>query len=73
MKLNHKILSLGLTLSCIAPSVTVFAEGKANEKVANPIWSYLLLVILVMILIFQLVYPIKKYDRERNRKSIREV
>ncbi len=65
MKLKNKILYLIVMLSYASSNVTAFAEGESNPKVESSPWIYLFLIALVVVLIFQLIYPLKKYSKNK--------
>jgi len=52
-------------LSYASSNITAFAEGRSNPKAESSPWVYLFLIALVVVLIFQLIYPIKKYSKNK--------
>ncbi|WP_346869086.1 hypothetical protein [Clostridium sp. UBA5119] len=65
MKLKNKILYLIVMLSYASSNVTAFAEGGLNPNAESSPWIYLFLIALVVVLIFQLIYPLKKYSKNK--------
>jgi len=52
-------------LSYASSNVTAFAEGGLNPNAESSPWIYLFLIALVVVLIFQLIYPLKKYSKNK--------